>query len=105
MPFPLSLQQVQSFLAKSLQSPLASLSSLQYSLSRIDVILALKFPPLKRLYAACSGGLSPPPAAALASRLNNHLSRIFSFPVGSLPPLGSSPIPPLLSVFPIASTL
>ena len=100
-------------LAKSLQSPLVSLSSLQSSFSRIDGILALiingiltlKFPPLKRLYAACSGGLSQPPATALASRLNNLSSRISSLSVGSLPPLVLllSHLP--LLCFPLASNL
>ena len=99
MHVPLSLQQVQSLLAKSLQSPLASLSSLQSSLSSIDEILALKFPPLEPLYAACLVGLSQPPEAGLASRLNNISSRISPFSIDSSSPLGFSPIPPPPSVF------
>ena len=99
MHVPLFLQQVKSLLAKSLQSTLVSFSSLQSSVLRIDGILTLKFSPLERLYAACSGGLIQPPAAALTSRLNNLASRICFFSVGSLPPLGSSPLLPPPSVF------
>ena len=105
MPFSLSLQQVQSLIAKSLQSSLASLSSLQSSLSRIDEILTLKFSPLERLYAAYSRGISQPPAAAFKFRLNNISSRIHSFFVGILPTLGSSPLSPPPSVFPLVFTL
>ena len=100
IPVQLSLYQVQSLLAKSLQSsPLASLSSLQSSLLRIDWTLALKFPSLECLYASCSGGLLQPPAVALPSRFKYISSRISSISVGNSSPLGSSPIPPPPSVF------
>ena len=95
----LCLQQGQLLLAKSLQSPVASLSSLQSSLSRIDGILSTKFPPLERLYATCLGEFLQPPAAALASRLNNFSARISSVSVYSVSPLGSPPLPPPSFVF------
>lgn len=95
----LCLQQGQLLLAKSFQSPVASLFSLQSSLSRIDGILSIEFPPLERLYATCLGEFLQPPVAALASRLNNLSARISSVSVYSVSPLGYPPLPPPSFVF------
>ena len=79
---------------KSLQSPLASLSSLHSKVLTIEGILSVKLPPLERLYAACSGGSTKPPATALASRLNIMSTKLATLSVGGISSLGSSYLPP-----------
>ena len=94
MTVPLSLLQVQSIVVKSLQFPLASLSSLQSKVLTIEGILSVKLPPLERLYAACSGGGTKPPAVALASRLNIMSTKLATLSVAGVSSLSFSHLPP-----------